>query len=140
MKTESFALSIHDFAVLLILRWRHECSFMGFGVEPLRLALDWFGGVESFETVFLESSKEHPFSHFQTRIELNKLFISLNICQFVGRNSKKGTVKVIYGIKKIACEALNAELLCSIDVSLSALLKVLELSDGAKISVLFFVC
>ena len=58
VQAEALALSVHNVAVLEILRRGHESSLVQVGVELLSLALDLLAGVEALETVLLEGVEE----------------------------------------------------------------------------------
>jgi hypothetical protein len=93
-----------------------------------------FRGVESHQSMLLQRVDEDGIGHFDAVVEGNE--ISIVRLELLLRDSAEGAVEVVDRLYKVAGEALNGKVFCTLDFALGALLEVAEVGDGAKVFVL----
>jgi hypothetical protein len=107
-------------------------------VELLGLAIDLLGGVKALETVLLQGVQEDVLGHLETGDELKEVLVlvGLGSGELIRGHGQQRAVKVVNAVKEVLGETLDGEVTGTVHVTLSALLEVAEVGDGAKVLVL----
>jgi hypothetical protein len=130
VKHKALLLGVENGPVLLVGLGCLENGLVDVGVKFLAV----LGGVEALEAVLLEGGNEDALSHLQAVVKRDQVLVRIDELVFGHRG--ESAVKVVDGIDEVACEALQGEIFCGLDLALCALLEIAEIGDGAEILVL----
>lgn len=123
IEQEASTLSKEANAILLVGHGGLEDGLMDVGIKLLVLG----AGVNALKTVLLESVDEDSVGHLEAIIQGNKVLVLVD--QLLFGNGGQGAVEVVNRLDQVASKALDGEILSGLDLALSALLQVVEVSD-----------
>lgn len=139
IELEARGLCVDDIAILFTLDLGHERGLMNVGVELLGLAvLSRLTGVESLQTVLLQSVQQNVLGHPQAGHEVHQFLVGLGHfgLELLSGNSKESPVEVVNALEQVDGEPLNGEIPGILHVTLGAFLQVEEVCNGTHVLVL----
>lgn len=140
IELEARALYVDDLAILFTLDLGHECGLMEIGVELLGLAvLGGLAGIESLQTVLLQSVQQDVLGHPQAGHEVHQLLVGFGhvAVELLRGNGEESPVEVVNALEQVDGEPLNGEIPGILHLTLGAFLQVEEVGNGTHVFVLY---
>lgn len=131
VELEALLLYKEDGVVLLFGLRSHESRLVFIGVELVA------NGIHALETVLGESGHEDGLGHLEALVEVDEVLGGFRLLsKLFGGDGGQGAVEVVDALNEVLCELLDGKVARSLDLALSAVLKVAEVGDGAEAFVL----
>jgi hypothetical protein len=82
--------------------------------------------IKSLQTMLLQCADQNAVSHLDAVVQGNEVGVSAVRVYLLGCNGVQCAVKVVDGLYQVACEALDGEVFCALDLAFCSLLEVAE--------------